>query len=275
MSTTARALPPTTFEPFSAAGERGNVLLLHGFTSSPYEMRVLGDALVEAGYAVEAPLLPGHGTVVEDLIQTKAEAWLRASEEALARFSNDAPTWVAGASMGGLLALLLSTVSTRVQGLILLAPALVLRPAGRFAAAVASLGAHRLRETVAKESPGGDIACAEARAKNATYPVLPFAGIAEFDRVRQMALGKLGEVRVPLCIFQGMKDGTIDPSSVELLLRKSRSPRCEGHYLPKSQHILGIDLERDVICERTLRFLAESGAPRAVTSNEAVTGGAA
>jgi carboxylesterase len=258
MSHHKRSLPPSTPEPFSASGSKGSILLLHGFTSSPYEMRVVGEAFAEAGYAVDAPLLPGHGTDVSDLIQTRADDWLRASEAALDRLSPDMPLWVAGASMGGLLALLLATTSKRIQGLILLAPALLLRPAGRFAATVAPLGAHRIRETIEKEAPGGDIACAEAREKNATYPVLPFAGIAEFDRVRQMALRKLHDVKVPICVFQGQKDGTVDPASVELLLRQSNGLACEAHYLPKSQHILGLDLERDLVCERALRFVEET-----------------
>lgn len=263
MTLQKRSLPPSTSEPFSASGAKGAVLLIHGFTSSPYEMRVLGEALAEAGYAVEAPLLPGHGTEVADLIQSSAEDWLRASESALDRLPQDATVWVAGASMGGLLALLLAAGSTRIAGLILLAPALVLRPAGRFAASVAPLGAHRVRETIEKETPGGDIACAEAREKNATYPVLPFAGIAEFERVRQMALSRLGEVTAPVCVFQGMKDGTVDPASVEVLLQKSGSSACEAHYLPRSQHILGLDLERDVVCDRALRFVEDTAPKRA------------
>ena len=42
-------------------------LFCHGFTSSPQNMRLLADHLVERGIAVRAPLLPGHGTTWQDL----------------------------------------------------------------------------------------------------------------------------------------------------------------------------------------------------------------
>src|SRR5580704_15003176 len=49
-------------EAFSAPGGPDGVLVLHGFTGSPFSMRPLADKLAEAGYAVELPRLPGHGT---------------------------------------------------------------------------------------------------------------------------------------------------------------------------------------------------------------------
>ena len=49
-------------EPVYNAGGESACLLLHGFTSSPYEMRLLGEYLGREGYTVSIPLLPGHGT---------------------------------------------------------------------------------------------------------------------------------------------------------------------------------------------------------------------
>ena len=42
-------------------------LLVHGFTASPTEMRLLGNHLHQRGLTVAAPLLPGHGTNLADL----------------------------------------------------------------------------------------------------------------------------------------------------------------------------------------------------------------
>src|SRR5687768_16151489 len=54
-------------EPFIyRAGEVG-CLMVHGFTSSPFEMRGLGRHLAERGITAAAPLLAGHGTSPEDL----------------------------------------------------------------------------------------------------------------------------------------------------------------------------------------------------------------
>ncbi|NOX29939.1 MAG: carboxylesterase, partial [Actinobacteria bacterium] len=59
-------------EPQSWPGGRTGVLVVHGFTGSPGSMRVVADAIAEAGHTVELPLLPGHGTSVAEM---DATAW--------------------------------------------------------------------------------------------------------------------------------------------------------------------------------------------------------
>ena len=57
-------LDPNSF--FLQGGSMG-VLLIHGFTGAPTEMRLLGGFLHQNGLTVSAPLLPGHGTTVENV----------------------------------------------------------------------------------------------------------------------------------------------------------------------------------------------------------------
>ena len=61
---------------FFLSGSRTGCLLLHGFTSTPAELRPLGEALHRAGYTVHAPLLPGHGTSPEDLLHITYCDWI-------------------------------------------------------------------------------------------------------------------------------------------------------------------------------------------------------
>ena len=68
-------------EPFSAPGGPHGALVLHGFTGTPQSMRGLAEAFAAAGYAVELPLLPGHGTSVDDMATTTFADW----SEAVAR----------------------------------------------------------------------------------------------------------------------------------------------------------------------------------------------
>ena len=57
-------------EPFSATGGPDGVLVLHGFTGNPSSVRGVAEQLADAGLTVELPLLPGHGTAIEDLVPT-------------------------------------------------------------------------------------------------------------------------------------------------------------------------------------------------------------
>src|SRR4029453_6653802 len=72
-------------EPWAVTGgERGEhgVLVLHGFTGCPQSMRPLAEAFAAAGYTVELPLLPGHGTTVDDMIATGWDDWSAAAAAA-------------------------------------------------------------------------------------------------------------------------------------------------------------------------------------------------
>ncbi|RME36948.1 MAG: alpha/beta fold hydrolase, partial [Planctomycetota bacterium] len=74
--------PPPQARPFLHTGrpEGDAVLLVHGLTASPSEVRPLADALLrrDPALTVCCPLLPGHGTTPDDLRRTPASAWSEA-----------------------------------------------------------------------------------------------------------------------------------------------------------------------------------------------------
>ncbi len=93
-------------------------LLLHGYTSTPQSLEGLAAALVEAGFDVEVPLLPGHGTEVEDLVPRRWADWVQAAEEAWDKLSaRHEQTIVGGLSMGGTLATWVAAARPDVAGL--------------------------------------------------------------------------------------------------------------------------------------------------------------
>ncbi|MGH6897071.1 MAG: alpha/beta hydrolase [Geminicoccaceae bacterium] len=105
-------------------------LLLHGLGGSPYEMRDLGRALVEACYLVRAILLPGHGTVPGDLLDVDDQEWVQATRLAIASFERKAERLVlVGFGVGATLALHAALLDQpppgpELVGAVLLSPAL-------------------------------------------------------------------------------------------------------------------------------------------------------
>ena len=63
-------------EPFLLPGGRHGVLLIHGFTGLPAELRLMGEYLNARGFTVLAIRLAGHGTTVEDLSRMEHEDWM-------------------------------------------------------------------------------------------------------------------------------------------------------------------------------------------------------
>ena len=56
-------------------GAAPGALVLHGFTGNPSSMRPLAEAFAGAGFHVELPRLPGHGTSIEDMQATGWADW--------------------------------------------------------------------------------------------------------------------------------------------------------------------------------------------------------
>jgi len=99
----------------TANKNKSAVLIAHGFTGSPYELLALADFLREKDLFVSLPLLPGHGTFPDDLINHGPETWmetLRATYQDLATTHDKIN--IIGLSVGGSLALkLASEVSSK------------------------------------------------------------------------------------------------------------------------------------------------------------------
>jgi carboxylesterase len=87
------------------AGGPSGVVVIHGFTGSPHSMRPLAEAIARAGFAVELPRLPGHGTVLEDLLPVGWSEWSAAVEAVYQDLASRCDrVAVVGLSMGGALA---------------------------------------------------------------------------------------------------------------------------------------------------------------------------
>ena len=82
------------------------VVLVHGFTGSPAELRLLAHALHAQGFGVEAPLLAGHGTRLDDLMEIEPRQWLEQIDALVVRLRKQGQrVVVAGLSLGSILAL--------------------------------------------------------------------------------------------------------------------------------------------------------------------------
>ena len=112
-------------EPWSHDGGPVGVLVLHGFTGSPRSMRPWAEHLAEAGFTVDLPRLPGHGTTWKDMQVTRWDDWYAEADRSLTALRERcATTFVVGLSMGGSLSLRLAEKRPDdVAGLVLVNPA--------------------------------------------------------------------------------------------------------------------------------------------------------
>ena len=94
---------------FYLNSQEGPALILsHGLTGTPREMKFLGNFFHMRGYNVVCPRLAGHGEPIEIFKYTKWEAFYESVRKAFLKLDTEKPVFAAGLSMGALLVLLLA-----------------------------------------------------------------------------------------------------------------------------------------------------------------------
>ena len=232
------------------------VLLLHGFTGSPWELRPLGEALAERGLHVRCPRLPGHGTTPEAMLWAGATEWLSAATTALESLRGAKRVAVIGLSMGALLAMVLAArFRGRVQGLVLLAPALQLK--GRDARALKALrwlpGLDVKERWIVKK--GTDIEDAEVRATAPILPRYPLSRVFDLFELEDLARGVESRITCPSLIIGALHDHVVDTDEVMALQR--RLPFSRRLLLQRGFHIIPRDTDRAVALTEVAHFVEE------------------
>lgn len=246
---------PLSPDPFVLEGGPVGALLIHGFTGAPPEMRFLGDYLNERGLTVSAPLLPGHGTTVEDLNRCRWTDWVAAAEAALEELQGRCdPVFVGGLSMGSLLALYLAAERDAVAGVMAWSPALRL---ANPLIHLSPLARHLLR-TFPKERRS-DLYDQRAETRIWAYPVRPVSGVAELLTLQREVRRRLAQVGQPLLVVQSRADRTVHRRSGPMVVEGVTSADAQLIWLQHSGHNMLVDGEWTTVAAKTWAFIRSCG----------------
>ncbi len=106
-------------------GNQVGVILLHGLTGMPSELKPVAKHLTKLGYLVETPILPGHGAGHQELLKTGWKDWVECARQAVDSLASRCDrVFVGGLSMGALLSVVVTANDPRIDGLIILSPTL-------------------------------------------------------------------------------------------------------------------------------------------------------
>lgn len=221
------ALPDNANRTFvlDAPAPRAGVLLVHGLTDSPYMFRALAKRLHARGCSVVALRLPGHGTAPSALTTIDWRDWAAAvrlaAKDLRARLPGDAPLYLAGFSTGAALSVEYSLARLegedlpRVDGLVLLSPAIGVDPLAFLAIWQARMGAlpglHKMQWL--------DLFPEYDPYKYNSFPVMAGHQIYALTQVigeRMTRLSANGPVRgfPRTLVFQSVADATVSPLAV-------------------------------------------------------------
>jgi carboxylesterase len=264
---------------FLPGGPRG-VLCLHGFTGTPFEVRPLAEGLAAHGFTVLAPALAGHCGTMDDLVCTRWPDWLASAGAALDRLQAEVgggPVAVAGFSLGGLLALRLAHRRPQDVGtLAVMAAPLRLRPYQIGAVrALARLPALFRRGPLAilPKLGGYDVVDPEMGRMNPGLAGMPVVGVASLIELGDLVRRDLPDIHVPTLVVHGELDRTVPLHDSLELLGTIGSTLVERLFLPRSGHLVIIDVERATVIEAVSRFFAAHlAAPRRAAAEPASGG---
>ena len=226
---------PLGAEPRARVQGREGVLILHGFTGSPWEMAPVCLALEARGYTVAMPVLAGHATVVQALNETTWQDWLQSAEDALAWLDDHCDVvHHVGLSMGALLTLLLvrQRPQERLGRVVLMAPAICMPSWQRLSiAAFAHLGWPAV---LGKEEP----ILANGQ-KQPGYQAIPLRAAASFLALQDLVVAEARPL--PALVLHGARDLTIPCEPACKLMARLLGPQADirriagaGHLLPRT-----------------------------------------
>jgi carboxylesterase len=249
----------SSFDFFPKDDSSPGVLLIHGFTGTPAEVRYLGEGLAQRGVGAHAPLLAGHGTRVEDLARTSWRDWFRCVDEKvrdLEKVYRPESFYIGGLSMGALLAV----------------HAYAMNP-GTFAGLIVMAVPFRLPLTVAwaisgfrympvsfdiriPKLGGPDVMDEKVRDLIPSYRHHSLkAAVSLQELSRRVREEDLPVIEGNVLLLHGKFDITAPLFNMELFREEARRARVKSKILPRSGHLIPVDVDRDVVCESVLDFI--------------------
>jgi len=237
--------------PFFLDGGPTGVLLIHGFTGAPPEMRLVGDYLHARGLTVSGPLLPGHGTSPADMNRCKWTDWTAHAAHALAELQSHCRTvFVGGLSMGAVLTLRLAARHPELAGAIAYAPALwtadrkiYLSPLMKYLLPV---------RPVSSES---DLVDPQADLRLWCYAETPVFAAHELLKLLMQVRRLLPQVTCPLLVLHSMGDRSIHSDSARLTYERAGAVDKQLVTIERSGHAITVDTQWEFVADTTYRFI--------------------
>jgi carboxylesterase len=235
-------------EPYSAEGGPQGALVIHGFTGSPQSMKPLARAFAAAGFTVELPLLPGHGTVVEEMSATNWQDWTSAIETTYLELATRCQQIVVvGLSMGGSLATWLATRHPEIAAIVLVNP--LIDPSAQMWSKLLAAATASTEDYL--PAVGSDVAMPGV--VESAYDAVPVRPLLSLTPALLALIDDLSKITAPALVFVSPQDHVVDPSSSTLFAQLTRGSVITVQLL-RSFHVATIDYDGPMINERAVSW---------------------
>lgn len=266
------ALGPTGY--YEKHGEDA-VLLIHGLTGTPAEMRPIAKRLAKQGFSIMCPALAGHCRAESDLRKSKWRDWYNSMADAFdALKAQHRRVYVTGLSIGALLAIKLAAEKgEQVAGVGLMSCTFFYdgwnMPRWRRKLLLPVVLHSPLRYFLYwRETEPYGIKCERTRAMvhavlenrdaQATEKVGIFrtsgVTIMESNRFIKVAKAALPHVKSPALIVHSTEDDTASLKNAHYVAKRLGARQIETFFVDDTYHVVTLDKRRDDIARRLADF---------------------
>lgn len=237
-------------EPFFFERGKRAVLLLHAYTGSSNDMRLLGRTLEREGYTVYSPHFTGHATNrFEDILdEGSPEIWRKDALKAAQYLEQKGYDQVAvfGLSMGGIMATSILQTGKFIGG-------------GSFNSSLMQVGESNVptaflnfaRNFKKRQGLPQDQIADEVEAM---IPKL-HKQLDDVHRFAKEVQEGLPKITAPYYLASSGNDELIDPANGEALRQALTGTQVDYHYFPEATHVITVGKNRDSFEESLLAFL--------------------
>lgn len=227
-------------EPYLLVPKASNglgVVLIHGFLSSPAELRAFAERLAAAGHPVIGVRLKGHGTSPWDLRERSWQEWqdsVRRGYRILAPFAERLA--LVGFSTGGALALgIAAERPPRLAGVAAVSAPIKFRNRNLIFVPLV----HHLN-TLAEWLPAFEgimpFRPNDSEHPHINYRHIPLRALYELRLAVDDTVRRLGGISCPVFIAQGTEDHVVDSRSARLIMAKLGPVKAKLHMVETDRH---------------------------------------
>jgi len=228
------------------------VIIIHGFTSSAYEVHDMAHYLADKGIDVHAVLLAGHGGSFDYLKSTNKEDWYFSAEKVLKSYLGKYKNiFLVGYSFGANIAFHLTRNYPEIKGVASLGIPVYIRNEKyiRFFLPLAQIFRKKFR----KHWVDKDQLALTATGRHRDIPIKSIAEFYSF--IDNYTKKEIKEIDQPTLIIHARDDMVSDPRSSEYLYTNIASSHKTMYILNKDNHNLVHDSRRDFVFNRVYQFM--------------------
>ena len=227
------------------------VYIIHGFSSTTYEVKELAKFLGKNGYHTIAKNLPGHGTTIEECNRVKYTDWLDQTSKDMAELSTKCDQiFIIGNSMGGVISLFLASLFP-INGFIVGGTVLKFKNPFETNFLVPLFCKIIKSQPKKKQNKSKQV-------KFYGYKEYPLIALNEFRKMINVVMPLIKKIKCPGLVIHSNNDGMALKMNLEILEKKINPQYFNKLIIDNAHHnMFDENPDQKIIFNKILKFLNE------------------